>query len=294
MDEVWILCNCFIMSVFIASTSFGNGVTSQTDTGLVSVYLNRSVRLDVILPKEYGVSKSPFPVLYLNDGQDLERLRMTAVLDSLYARHAIPPFVLVAIHAGDRIQEYGVAAQADYLHRGAKAGQYTDFVVHELLPYVQKHYRVTTDPTQAVFAGFSLGGLSAFDLVWNHPDLFRKAGVFSGSFWWRQRGLNDGYSDDSDRIMHEQVRKTKPPKGSAFWFQTGTLDETDDRDQDGIIDSIDDTLDLIAEIDRKGFRWGRDVNYLEVKGGYHNPETWSQVMPKFLIWAFQQHEHVKP
>ena len=68
---------------------------------------------------------------------------MTEVLDSLYEKQAIQPFVLVAIHAGDRIQEYGTAAQADYLQRGSKAGLYTDFVLTELLPYIQKHYRVS-------------------------------------------------------------------------------------------------------------------------------------------------------
>lgn len=269
----------------MTSIAASNGMTSRVDTGLVSVHLHRTVRLDVVLPNGYERSSDVFPVLYLNDGQDLERLRMIQVLDGLYGGRAVQPFVLVAVHAGDRIQEYGVAAQADYLHRGAKAGAYTNFVIHELLPYIQKHYRVTNDPLGAVFAGFSLGGLSAFDLVWNNPGLFRKAGVFSGSFWWRQRGLNDGYSD-ADRIMHRQIRKTNPPTGSAFWFQTGTLDETDDRDHDGVIDSIDDTLDLIAELERKGFRWGRDVRYVEVKDGRHDPETWGQVMPQFLTWAF--------
>ncbi|MFC5408378.1 alpha/beta hydrolase [Larkinella bovis] len=263
------------------------GVLRRTDTGLFSVYLNRTVRLELLFPSEYAVSSERFPVLYLNDGQDLEKLRMSAVLDAVFAREAVPPFVLVAIHAGDRIQEYGVAAQADYLHRGAKAGAYADFVIHELLPYVHKHYKVANDPSQAVFAGFSLGGLSAFDLVWNHPAHFRKAGVFSGSFWWRQRGLNDGYSD-ADRIMHAQVRKTEAPGRTQFWLQTGTLDETDDRDHDGVIDAIDDTLDLIAELERKGFRWGKDVRYVEVAGGRHDQETWSQVMPQFLHWAFRQ------
>jgi enterochelin esterase-like enzyme len=274
------------MSIVGEIVTLADGVTSRADTGLVSVYLNRSVRLEIVLPKEYAGSNELFPVLYLNDGQDLERLGMTSVLDELYRLEAIQPFILVAIHCGDRIQEYGVAAQADYLHRGAKAGAYADFVVHELLPYVRKQYRVSTDPYQSVFAGFSLGGLSAFDLVWHRPELFRKAGVFSGSFWWRQRGVNDGYMDDTDRIMNAQVRKTKPPAGSAFWFQTGTLDETDDRDHDGIIDSIADTLDLIAEVERRGFRWGRDVRYVEVEGGRHDPETWGRVMPQFLTWAF--------
>ncbi|GAA4450280.1 hypothetical protein GCM10023189_10640 [Nibrella saemangeumensis] len=261
-------------------------VTVVRDTSLVSVPLNRPVTLDIILPPDYETFKGDLPVLYLNDGQDLPRLRMTEVLDSLYQQSALPPFVLVAIHAGDRIQEYGTASQADYMHRGSKAGQYTDFVLTELLPYIRKHYRVTTDPAKAVFAGFSLGGLSAFDLAWHHPDRFSKAGVFSGSFWWRKKGLDDGYTD-ADRIIHGLVRTGKADKRLQFWLQTGTLDETSDRDNDGVIDSIDDTLDLIAELERKGYRWGRQIRYVEVKGGHHNQETWSQVMPDFLRWAFE-------
>jgi enterochelin esterase-like enzyme len=91
-------------------------VTVRHDDSLVSVPLKRTVHLDIILPPGYDFTKSDatYPILYLNDGQDLGRLRMTAVLDSLYEKKAIRPFVLVAIHAGDRIQEYGTAAQADY------------------------------------------------------------------------------------------------------------------------------------------------------------------------------------
>jgi enterochelin esterase-like enzyme len=55
-----------------------------------------------------------------------------------------------------------------------------------------------------------------------------------------------------------------------------------------VIDSIEDTLDLIAELEKKGFRWGRDIRYVEVKGGHHDQATWSAIMPDFLIWAFGQ------
>ncbi|WP_310589819.1 alpha/beta hydrolase [Larkinella soli] len=286
MKFIWFLWSLMGMGEFLTAVdASGQGLSVRKDEGLVSAYLNRPVVLEVILPPGYSSSGEGLPVLYLNDGQDLERLRMAAVLDSMFRERRVRAFVLVAIHAGDRIQEYGVAAQADYLHRGSKAGRYSEFVLHELIPYVKKHYRITDDPERSVFAGFSLGGLSAFDLVWNHPSQFRKAGAFSGSFWWRQKGLNEGYTDD-DRIMHALVRKGTSWPGLRFWFQTGTLDETDDRDHDGVIDSIDDTLDLIAELERKGYRWGNDVTYAEVKGGRHDPETWSRVMPDFLTWAF--------
>jgi enterochelin esterase-like enzyme len=261
-------------------------VQIQRDDSLQSVPLNRVVHLDIILPPGYATSGAIYPILYLNDGQDLTRLRMTAVLDSLYRQRAVHPFVLVAIHAGDRIQEYGTGAQADYMNRGSKAGLYTDFVLTELMPYVRKHYRVSTDPAQSVFAGFSLGGLSAFDIVFHHPDRFAKAGVFSGSFWWRSKSTQAGYRDETDRIMHDLVRKGSYSPTLKFWFETGTNDETSDRNNNGIIDAIEDTTDLIDALVKKGYHREQAIRYVEIEGGEHNQKTWSKIMPDFLIWAF--------
>ena len=261
-------------------------VTVRRDDSLYSVPLKRSVRLDVVLPPNYDASGTVYPVLYLNDGQDLSRLHIKSVLDSLYRQQAVRPFVLVAIHAGDRIQEYGTAAQADYMGRGSKARLYTDFVLTELLPFVQKRYRISQKPEDAVFAGFSLGGLSAFDIVFHHPERFAKAGVFSGSFWWRSKSTEAGYRDETDRIMHDQVRKGTYHKNFTFWFETGTEDETSDRNNNGIIDAIDDTTDLIDELVKKGYNRQTAIRYVEIPGGKHNQETWSAIMPDFLTWAF--------
>lgn len=258
---------------------------SQPDS-LQSVPLNRTVHLTIVLPPDYQTSDVTYPVLYLNDGQDLPRLYMTSVLDSLYQKKAICPFVLIAVHAGDRIQEYGTAARADYMNRGSKAALYTDFVLTELLPYIKKHYRVRTEADQSVFAGFSLGGLSAFDIVFHHPDHFSRAGVFSGSFWWRSKSTEEGYRDETDRIMHALVRKGTYHKTLKFWFETGTEDETSDRNNNGIIDSIEDTTDLMDELIKKGYDRNQSIRYIEIKGGKHDQETWSAIMPDFLTWAF--------
>lgn len=251
----------------------------------ISPALGRTVRLDVVLPPAFDpVSHGPYSVLYLNDGQDLRRLRLRATLDALYQRQALRPFVVIAIHAGDRLHEYGAAGRPDFKGRGSKAQLYTDFVLDELLPYVQQKYHVSTDPEQAVFAGFSLGGLTAFDLVWRHPEAFTRAGAFSGSFWWRRKALDDGYID-ADRIMHSLVRAGRPHPNHRFWLQTGTLDETSDRNHNGIIDSIEDTLDLLAELTRQGVP-DQHIRYVEVAGGRHNQQTWGRIMPDFLRWAF--------
>jgi enterochelin esterase family protein len=86
--------------------------------------------------------------------------------------------------------------------------------------------------------------------------------------------------------MHRIIRESKVKPDLKFWLQTGTLDETADRNKNGIIDSIDDTIDLIAELEAKGFKRPNDIQYLEMVGGKHDMATWAKAMPQFLIWAF--------
>lgn len=251
-------------------------------TGLLPTRFN----IDIYLPPAYTPTcKERFPVLFFNDGQDMKAVRLADTLLSLYAAGEIPPIIVVALHAGERLQEYGTAHRADYRSRGSKAGLYSQFIVNELLPYLHHHYPIEKSAKNAAFAGFSLGGLSAMDLVWNHPHIFGKAGVFSGSFWWRYRDFSE-HDPDGGRILHEYLLQSQYKTGLKFWFQTGTLDETDDRNKNGVIDAIDDTLDVIDILKKMGYHHKNDIYYREVKDGIHHPSTWAQVLPEFLVWAF--------
>jgi enterochelin esterase-like enzyme len=260
--------------------------TNVISDSLYSSYLTRTVTLTQILPG--GSQQGTFwSVLILFDGQDSEQVGVRSALESFYTNSGRPVLV-VGVHANtDRIHEYGISSQPDYADRGGKALQTTQFVIHELLPHLQKMYPLSKDRKDWSVAGFSLGGLMALDLAWNHAEVFAQVGVFSGAFWWRSKALGEGYRD-SDRIMHRIVRTTRNQPPLRFWFQTGTHDETDDRDNDGVIDSIDDTLDLIAELERKGYKWGSDIHYEEVKEGEHSPQTWGRVFPAFMDWLYRK------
>ncbi len=82
------------------------------------------------------------------------------------------------------------------------------------------------------------------------------------------------------------VNKTKIKPELKIWLQAGTQDEKADRNQNGIIDAIDDTTDLVAALYNKGFKKQDDVNYVETVGGKHDVATWALMMPKYLTWAF--------
>lgn len=258
----------------------------HTLTQIHSKILGRDTVVDIFLPFQRKNPNRHYPILFLNDGQDGEAIGLKSTLENLVQSNEMQPTIVVGIHAGDRVQEYGVTGKPDFKKRGARAKEYSRFLLTELIPYLEYEYAVSKEKSQRVIAGFSLGGLSAMDIAW-HSDYFGKVGAFSGSFWWRKRDSKSRfYSEYYDRIMHQQVRKGKFKHGLAFWFQTGDKDEASDRNNNGVIDSIDDTLDLIVELTKKGYRPFHDIHYLELKNGEHNLKTWGEALPHFLKWAF--------
>jgi enterochelin esterase-like enzyme len=226
-------------------------------------------------------------LLLINDGQELGRLGLAGILDELQESGNLTPLLCAGIYAGpDRKQEYGTAYRPDYQGWGGKAGDYDRFIMEELIPAIRRKYAVEAFKEKA-FAGFSLGALSAMDIVWRHPEEFARAGLFSGSFWWRTRDKEDpAYDEQRDRIMHDEVRKGGYYPWLKFFFECGTEDEREDRNGNGVIDSIDDTRDLIAELARKGYDPDRDIRYLQIEGGRHEVATWAKAMPEFLLWGW--------
>jgi enterochelin esterase-like enzyme len=255
-------------------------------SSMYSSNLKREVIIELFLPSSYPFSRKKYPFLILNDGQDTNELRLKNSLSRLTKSEQIQDVIVCAVYAGDRMQEYGVSGHPDFKKRGAKARQYSRFIVDELIPLLNSNFRLDMQSGCNAIAGFSLGGLSAFDIAWRHPDVFQRVGVFSGSLWWRNCAYGDGFDEMKHRIIHNVVRSSPNKKDIKFWFQTGTLDETADRNRNGIIDSIDDTLDLIDELSKKGIRPYRDIEYVEIEDGKHNQQTWAKALPLFLKWSF--------
>ncbi len=250
--------------------------------------LDRKVQFDVYLPAAYHFFlQKRYPLLIFNDGQDLPVMHLSDRLADLYRKKAIRPVIAVGIHANrDRMREYGVVSRPDYRGRGDRAPQYARFIFSELLPYLNGTFRLSGVTAETAIAGFSLGGLSALDIAWANPGIFGITGVFSGSLWWRWEPVQGRADPDAARIMHHIIRSsagTNP--GQRYWFETGTQDETEDRNNNNVIDAIDDTIDLIRELKLKGVP-DADIRYLEIQGGQHNPQTWGLAVSDFLLWAY--------
>lgn len=250
--------------------------------------LAREMDFDVYLPPDYHLSRHRhFPLIIFNDGQDLPRMRFANILQQGYYDQQFPSCIVVGMHANqDRHREYGTSRQTDYKGRGDKAAAHTAFIVSELLPYLRRRFRLSGRVEETIIAGFSLGGLSALDVAWAYPGLFGAVGVFSGALWWRWSPVNNA-DPDADRIMHDIIDNAGGANGmQRYWFQCGTLDETEDRNGNGIIDSIDDTLHLIDALHRKGCPT-EAIRYVEIIDGRHEPSTWGAAMPDFLQWVLE-------
>ena len=119
------------------------------------------------------------------------------------------------------------------------------------------------------------------------PDKINKVGVFSGSFWWRDKSSEDStYTDEKNRIMYAKLKASRKKPGLAYWFYAGAAEEKGDRDKDSIIDVIDDTKDIINLLEKKNLVLPGGMVYKELPNGIHDYISWSTVFPEFLVWAF--------
>jgi enterochelin esterase-like enzyme len=242
----------------------------------------------VYLPPDYRSDiESRYPVLYINDGQDREALRLRETLARLMNAGRIDPILVVAIPTNKmRLEEYGTTVAPNAQGQGSLAWAYAHFVAENLMPRIDVEFR--TLPGASIL-GMSLGGLSAFDVAWNYPESFSAVGIMSGSFWWRA-SEDEVRIEPGSRIVHSLVRQATEPPPYRMWFEAGRRDEVSDRDGNGVIDAIQDTTELIDELLAIGCD-RNDLAYVELPGGRHDHETWSAVLPDFLTWAFSPERH---
>ena len=272
-----------LLAVIILLPGCAKKIKQQEDE-IYSRHLQTHVKLTIIstpLPDDKGEMN----LLLLNDGQDMEQLKVKETLADLYKKNLLQPVIIVGINAANRNDIYGVAGQPDYQNRGSKADKYAAFIDNELYAFVKKRAGVRKFKSVTI-AGCSLGGLSAFDIAWNHADKIDKVAVLSGSFWWRDKdAAAPDYSDDTNRILLASVKSSRKKPHLKYWFYAGDKEETSDRDKDGVTDAVDDTKDLITIIQKKNVCPPGDIVFHESKEGKHDYDSWSKVFPEFLLWA---------
>ena len=89
-----------------------------------------------------------------------------------------------------------------------------------------------------------------------------------------------------DALSYKIIKATCPIHvRPIFTYDGAGIDETHDRNHNGIIDSIDDTLDLIKELKSKRYT-DEAIEYLQLEDGKHDVPTWAIAFPYFLKWGW--------
>jgi enterochelin esterase-like enzyme len=142
------------------------------DTTIRSLELGSTRTVKIYLPPGYGNSLKEYPVILFHDGSDYITLGFADnLLDWLIFHHEIEPVIGIFTDPVQREDEYS----------GKKTEAFSRFIVSELMPMMQKKYRITTDPHKRATIGASLGGNIALYLGITNPGCFGEIAAQSSS-----------------------------------------------------------------------------------------------------------------
>lgn len=232
--------------------------------------------LIVYVPPMYAAQPERlYPVLFMQDGQNLfdpntsfqhgNYWRLGETADGLILAGEIEPLVIVGIYnTGEhRINEY--TPVKDRRLGGGEAGAYGQMLVEELRPFIAHQYRVLMSGPNCGVGGSSLGGLVSMYLGLRYPEVFGKLAIMSPSVWWHGRAI----LKTTTRIRHST--------GQRIWLDIGTDEGSR---------ALPDVRALKIVLERKGWRVGEDLGYMEAEGARHTESAWAERVAPMLKFLF--------
>ncbi|HZQ94126.1 MAG TPA: alpha/beta hydrolase-fold protein [Candidatus Sulfotelmatobacter sp.] len=246
------------------------------------IFRNRRF-LRVWLPPGYDKPENAarrYPVLYLNDGQNLfepatsfngVEWQADETGDRLIREGIIPPIILVGIdNAGkERFREYMPHRSLQPMMLRVNGSRYPSFLAKEVMPFVQRHYRVASGPQNTGLGGSSLGALISLYTVSVSPGVIGRLLLESPSLWASNR-----------QIIRQSRRVRRWPE--RVFLATGTAEAgRPDRDQS----MVDDVRELAAMMGRGGLD-DRRLRLVIEEGATHHESAWARRFPQALSFLF--------
>ncbi len=243
---------------------------------VASEALKGSRRAAVMLPPGYDNSPARYPVLYLLHGltgnwEDWSRKTNLAAYAAAYS-------LIIVMPDGENSWYTNSAVRPDY--------RYEDFIVREMVSYVDTNYRSIADRHARAIAGLSMGGYGAMKLGLKFPQVYSALGSFSGALGLAQPGLkppagmaakslSEAFgSDDEARKLNDpftiatKLAAVRP----AIYFDCGNGDR--------LLDSNRKFADLLL---------AQKVAYeYREPPGEHNWEYWDRQIQEFLRWLARE------
>jgi enterochelin esterase family protein len=229
----------------------------------------------IYVPAQYK-SDEPAALMVFQDGHSYQdvtgRWRVPVVFDNLIARGEMPPTVAVFINPGNdpskgKPQSRWRASNRSYEY-DSLGDRYARFLLEEILPEVEKHYRISADPEQRAICGASSGGICSFTVAWERPESFRKVLSTIGSFT-NLRGGN---------VYPSLIRKSEPKPLRVYLADTS-----------GDIDNVAGSWPWANQLMNSALQYmGYDVRFDWAEGYGHNADYASGRFPDALRWLWRK------
>lgn len=225
-------------------------------------------RIWVYLPGDYAISQKRYPVLYMQDGQNLFDLKSSfsgeweidEYLDSIdYAG------IVVGIdNGGDmRMNEYN---PNDTEEHGMGLGwQYLNIIVSALKPYIDQHFRTSPGPGHTAMAGSSMGGLISFYAGLYHPKVFGAIGAISPAFWLVP-----------ELTSQIETMEVDGHKSQRYFFYGGG------REDEKLVEQIQAVSSKVRQ------QFGCHVSVVINEKGTHSERSWRKMFPDFYAWLMKK------
>lgn len=232
--------------------------------------LNKTRRVWALLPHDYEQTTERYPVLYLQDAQNLfnekaqygnwEIDKKLAVM----SEYKIGKIIVIAVeHADqDRIKEYNVGNTVLGAGQGKK---YIRFITDTLKPFVDKSFRTKPEREHTGIGGSSMGGLVSIFSGLMYPEVYGKLMVFSPSLWV------------VPKMNFSQIDFSEPGETKIYLYAGGDESAT-------MIDHVKRFKKNIMknELAAQKMKIHLSINML----GKHNETYWSDEFPKAIEWLF--------
>ena len=265
--------------ITICIEDWGNSRSNRVITGQITgtVKYHRKLKGEGISERDVAVWLPPgydehpnkrYPVLYMNDGQNMFDPQTSAfgvdwqideAADSLIRKGFIKPLIIVGIYnTPDRWSEY---------NQGNVGDAYMNFIVNRLKPLIDNTYRTLPGREHTAVGGSSSGGLISFVLLWVHSDVFSQAACISPAFKIREI--------DFVSPVKNYCGKKKEIK---IYIDNGSV---------GLEDSLQTGIDvMLSALKEKGYSEGDDLYYYKAPGAKHFESDWAERIWRPLIFMF--------
>lgn len=232
--------------------------------------LNKTRKIWALLPHDYETSKEDYPVLYLQDAQNLFNENAAYgnwQIDkklAVMSYYGIGKIIVIAIeHAEkERIIEYNVGNTLLGKGQGKK---YIRFITDTLKPFVDKNFRTKPQREFTGIGGSSMGGLVSIFSGLMYPEVYGKLMIFSPSLWVLPK------------IKFAFLDLFEPTDTKVYLYAGGAESET--------------MIKHVKKFKKKLLKYDAINEKMKIRlsineEGKHNESYWSDEFPKAMEWLF--------